>query len=89
MAKVDPHPAIRHCANLDGHPQHADIDHNSFVVHQQCKAVVSPPSHRMDALNQLDAQISLDTSSLRQRSQLVDLRRRLSHTHEYLLRHGK
>jgi hypothetical protein len=89
MPKTDPHPAIRHCANLDGHSQHADIDHNSFVTYQQCKAVVSPPAHRMDALNQLDAQISLETGSLRQRSQLVDLRRRLSHTHEALLKAGR
>jgi hypothetical protein len=44
----------------------------------------------MDAINQIDAQISReDGGSLRQRSQLVDLRRRLSYTHEALLKAGR
>jgi hypothetical protein len=85
----DTHPAIRHCASLDGHSEKEDIDHDGFATYQQLKFVVSPPAHRMDALNQIDAQISQNSGTLRQKSELVDLRRRLSRTHESLLKAGR
>jgi hypothetical protein len=90
MSKSDPHPAIRHQAKIDGHSPSADIDHNTFCTVQQIKGVLHSPQSRMDATNQIDAQISReDGGSLRQRSQLVDLRRRLSYTHEALLKAGR
>jgi len=89
LSKNDPHPAIRHGANMDGWSQDAEIDPEAFAGYQQAKFVMSPPAHRMDALNQIDGQISDETATPRQRSELITLRRRLSLTHERLLALGK
>jgi hypothetical protein len=86
---ADEHPAIRQQANMDGHPEKADINVDAFTSYQQFRAVLHPPRQRMDALNQLDAQLSREDCTLRQRSQLMDVRRRLSRTHELLLKAGR
>ena len=83
----DPHPAIRSVANTDGWSQHEDIDHVTFVTHQQAKFVVHPPTSRIQVLNELDQVIGQnDGTTLRAKSQLVDLRKKLSLTHEQLLK---
>ena len=87
MSKIDPHPAIRSVANTDGWSQSADIDHSDFCVYQQVKFVIHPPASRMQVLNDLDRVIGADDgTSLRSKSQLVDLRKKLSATHEQLLK---
>ena len=82
----DPHPSIKHQALLDGWSQNADIDPDHFATYQQFKMVLHDPTSRMNALNQIDEQIGNENTTLRQRSQLLDLRRRLSVTHEQLLK---
>ena len=87
MSNEDPHPAIRNVANTDGWSQHAAVDHVTFVTHQQAKFVIHPPASRIAVLNDLDRVIGQDDgTSLRAKSQLVDLRKKLSATHEQLLK---
>jgi hypothetical protein len=87
MSNEDPHPAIRNVALTDGWSQHADIDHNTFCTYQQAKLVIHPPASRVEVLNKLDEVIGQDDgTSLRSKSQLMDLRKKLSLTHEQLLK---
>jgi hypothetical protein len=83
------HPALRHCANLDGFSQDADLGPEDIAYVNAAKMMFSPPADRMNALNQIDAQISREDATLRQRSQLVTVRRRLSQVHEKLLTAGR
>jgi hypothetical protein len=89
LSKEDLHPALRHCANLDGFSQDADLTAEQVAYWNSAKMVFSPPADRMNALNQIDAQISREDATLRQRSQLITVRRRLSQTHERLLKAGR
>jgi hypothetical protein len=87
MSKIDPHPAIRNVANTDGWSQHGDVDHDTFCTYQQAKLVMHPPASRVQVLNDLDQVIGAeDGTSLRAKSNLVDLRKKLSLTHEQLLK---
>jgi hypothetical protein len=87
MSNEDPHKTIRNVALTDGWSQHADIAHDEFCAYQQAKLIVHPPESRIAVLNQLDQVIGQDDGgSLRAKSQLVDLRKRLSLTHEQLLK---
>jgi hypothetical protein len=86
----DPHPAIKHQAQLDGWSQHGDFDRDAFTAYHNFSMVLHGPENRIRALNQIDQQISADDgSSLRQKSDLVRLRRELSKTHEALLKAGR
>jgi hypothetical protein len=86
---TDPHPSIKHQALLDGWGEHDDIHPEAFTVFQQFKALLHSPDSRMQALNQLDNAIGQDGATLRSKSQLVSLRRRLSQTHEQMLKAGR
>jgi hypothetical protein len=90
MSKQDLHPTLRHQASLDGWSQHGDVDFNSFATHTQAKMVLHGPAERMKCLNQLDSIIGADDgATLRSKSQLAQLRRKLSHTHESMLKAGR
>jgi hypothetical protein len=89
LSKKDLHPALRHSANLDGFSENADLGPEDIAYVNAAKMMFSPPAHRMNALNQLDAEIGREDATLRQRSQLVTVRRRLSQVHEKLLKAGR
>jgi hypothetical protein len=84
MSKL--HPALRHAANMDGFSENADIDPETIAYCNSAKMIFLPPARRMEALNQLDTEIGREDATLRQRSQLVTVRRQLSQVHERLLK---
>jgi hypothetical protein len=86
----DPHPVIRRAANMEGWSEGADIDHDAFAALNQVKLAMHGPQARMQALETIDQQIGADDgTTLRSKSQLVSLRRKLSYTHERLLKAGR
>jgi hypothetical protein len=86
----DLHPALKYQAELDGWSQGADIDRDAFTVVQQFKMAMHQPEQRRQALAQIDQALSAeDGQTLRSKSQLFDLRRKLSQTHEALLKAGR
>jgi hypothetical protein len=90
MSKDDMHPELRYQAEIDGWSQSAaDIDRDAFTAYQQFKMVLCPsPQIRRATLNEIDKEIG-GSGTLRSKSQLLELRRKLSHTHEALLRSGR
>jgi hypothetical protein len=90
MSKKDLHPVIRRAADLDGWSQHADVDIDAFTALNQAKLAMYGPQARMQALRAIDEAISTDDgTTLRSKSQLALVRRRLSYTHEQLLKAGR
>jgi hypothetical protein len=85
----DPHPRLRNRALLDGLSEHADFDPEGFATTQQIKMVLHPPESRMQALQSLDEAMADESVPLKQRSQLLQLRRRMALTHEQLLKVGR
>jgi len=89
MSNEDLHPALKYQAQLDGWSEGADIDRDAFVFVQQFKMAMNSPETRRAALNEVDKAIAQNDGNLRSQSQLFDVRRKLSHTHERLLRIGR
>lgn len=90
MSEKDLHPEIRYMAEVEGWSQAADIDRDAFTALQQFRMAMNSPGTRRAALNEIDRAIGQnDGQTLRSKSQLVDLRRKLSQTHERLLRIGR
>jgi hypothetical protein len=89
MSNDDMHPALKYQSQLDGWSQDADVDRDSFVLWQQYKMALHSPETRRQALNEVDRTIAQNEGSLRSQSQLFDLRRKLSGTHERLLKIGR
>ena len=90
MSNNDEHPAIRNVADADGVVPGAHIDHNGFCVYQQAKFVVTPPAQRAIALRDIETAIGLDDgTSLRAKSQLMDLHKKLSFTHRAMTKAGR
>jgi hypothetical protein len=86
----DSHPAIKQWAEQQGWSQDAEVDRDSFTGAQQYRMCLSSPASRMKALHDIDAAISAeDGQTLRSKSQLLELRRSLSVTHEGLLKAGR
>jgi hypothetical protein len=93
MSNKDPHPLLKQAAEKnDGYDEaaHGPFDHDGFTRYQIYKSILHPPANRMQALNELDSAIAAnDGTSLRAKSQLVDLRRKLGVVHSRLCKFGK
>jgi hypothetical protein len=90
MSENDMHPELQYQAELDGWGQGADVDPDVFAAVQQVKLALHSPQTRRAALNEIDKCIGRDDgTTLRAKSQLMDLRRKLSGTHQRLLRIGR
>lgn len=80
------HPGIKRQALYDGWSENADVDLNDFATVQQLKLVALPPDQRVRALEEIDAAMSADDVSVRRKSELLQVRRRMAFTHEAMLR---
>jgi hypothetical protein len=90
MSNEDLHPELRYEAELAGLPEGADVDRDAFNAYQQFRMALNSPQTRRAALNEIDKCIGRDDgTTLRAKSQLLDLRRKLSGTHERLLKIGR
>jgi hypothetical protein len=90
MSENDMHPALKYQAELDGWSQGADIDRAVFDAYQSFKMTLHDPQIRRAAIDQVDRAIGEDDGiTLRSKSQLVQLRQKLSRTHEMLLKAGR
>jgi hypothetical protein len=90
MSNNDEHPAIRNVADSDGVVPGAHIDHAGFCTYQALKFVVTPPAERAKALRDIEQVVGLDDgTSLRSKSQLVDLHKKLSVTHRAMIKAGR
>jgi hypothetical protein len=91
VSKDNMHPELGYQSELDGWSQNADVDPAAFAMWQQVKMVMTnDPQTRRAALNEVDRAIGRDDgTTLRSKSQLMDLRRKLSQTHEALLKAGR
>jgi hypothetical protein len=90
MSSKDLHPELRYQAEIDGWSQGADVDPEAFAAYQQFKMALNSPQIRRATLNEVDKAIGReDGQTLRARSQLFDLRRKLSGVHERLLKVGR
>jgi hypothetical protein len=86
----DLHKKILEQAREDGWSQDADVDLGAFAQVHQARMALMGPTQRMRILNNVDAAIGeQDGSTLRSKSDLLRLRRSLSHTHESLLKAGR
>jgi hypothetical protein len=86
----DEHPAIRNVADSDGVAPGAHIDHEGFCAYQQAKFIISPPAARAQAIRDIETAIGLDDgTSLRSKSQLLDLHKKLSFTHRAMRKAGR
>jgi hypothetical protein len=91
MSKNDPHPAI-HAEAVDyGHwAEGAHIDAETFATASQLASVLKSPAERMASIRMVDKCLSLDDgTSLKSKAELLNLRRRLSHTHHAMLKAGR
>jgi hypothetical protein len=84
----DLHPLLKQVAERDGISQHSDLDHDDFAAVQTFKAILHGPANRIQALHELDQAIAAE-DGLRAKSKLFALRRKLSHTHEQMLKAGR
>jgi hypothetical protein len=93
MSTKDPHYLLKQMAEQqNGYDEvaHGEFDHDQFAATQALKSILHPPVTRMNALNDLDNVIGAnDGTSLRQKSQLLDLRRKLGVVHSRLCKIGK
>jgi hypothetical protein len=90
MTERDMHPALRYQAELDGWSQSAEIDRAVFDAYQSFKMTLHDPQIRRAEFDQVDRAIGEnDGQTLRSKSQLVQLRQKLSQTHERLLKVGR
>jgi len=78
--------ALRDQATSDGWSQHTDPDPDSFATYQQLKALQRSPAERTAMIEAIDNEIANGGETLRKKAQLLDLRRRLSFTHEQMLK---
>jgi hypothetical protein len=84
------HKKILEQAREDGWSQDADVDLDTFAQLHQARMALYGPTERMRLLNNVDAAIGEeDGTRLRAKSDLLRLRRSLSHTHEKLLKAGR
>ena len=73
------HPEVRSAALQLGLSENADVDLNGLATAAQLRMVVAPPNTRVKVLEEIDKEISKnDGTTLRQKTELVTLRRRLS-----------
>lgn len=86
----EPHPLIRAQATHDGWQENDDISPEAFAVYQATKSVLQTPQERMAAIRHIDELIgSSEDGTLRSRAELLNVRRKLAHTHSELLKAGK
>jgi len=85
LSKYDPHWAIKKTYEIDGNSPHQHIDPERFRLHQSAKLLVHTPKERENYLAQLDDLIGSDSSTLKSRAELLELRRDMRRTHEQLL----
>ena len=79
------HPKIKEQMALDGYSD--DVDPETFSELQRVKFLLSQPADRVAAIQNLDSLIAQpDDSTLRAKSELLNLRRKLSLTHEQMLK---
>jgi hypothetical protein len=84
MSKIDPHPAIRRTAEGDGNSS-AHIDPARFRTHQSAKFILHSPRERTALLEELAGVIgAADGTTLRQKSELLELEREMRRTHQQL-----
>jgi hypothetical protein len=76
---------IRRQADYDFFPP-GDVNREEFFNLQEAKLAFYGPSERVAAIHAIDECIDAADGGLREVSQLVRLRRRMSDTHENLLR---
>ena len=86
MSKNDMHPAMAEVAQEDGNP---NISNEDFITAQQLKMVVVGPQYRTAAIRQVDQALADSSTTLRSRAQLLNLKRRMSTTHNALLKAGR
>jgi hypothetical protein len=78
MANRDPHPAIRWVASQDGWGEQDEVNHDAFALVQASKMLYRTPQQRAQELQNIDQLIGRDDgSTLRSKSELVELRRHL------------
>ena len=81
------HPKILEQYEVDGWSKDADVDSENFAALQQVKFLLSPPAARVEGLQHIDGLIAEnDGASLRAKSELFDLRRKLSLTYNQMLK---
>jgi hypothetical protein len=79
------HQKIEEQIQLDGFD--SDVDPETFTELQRVKFILSSPVERVQGLQHLSAAISADDgTSLRAKADLFDLHRKLSLTHEQLIK---
>jgi hypothetical protein len=92
MSTKDPHPLLKQIAEQNGYDEtaHGEFNHDQFAAQQAVKSILTKPVDRMTALNDLDTVIAAnDGTSLRAKSQVFDLRRKLATMHSRLCKFGK
>lgn len=85
----EPHPLIRAQASFEGWQEGEYVHPEAFQILQQAKSVLQSPQERVAALQRLDEIIGEDSSSLKSRAEIFNLRRKLAQTHSELLKNGR
>lgn len=82
-------PLLIEVAARDGSADPDNITYETFEGVTHLKAMLHGPESRVRALAELDEAISNDATPLRDRAQLLNLKRGLARTHAAMCRAGK